>query len=559
MNYKVLSQTQDKSLLDRLLEIRGISDRDDFLHPTLANNRHDPLELNDMDQGTDLLIQAMKDRKSICIFWDYDVDGITSSYILYLLIRDYFRYPKIKIMYPDRLRDGYGLKIHHVNKMKAAGHEVIITVDNWITSIQEVLHAKNLGMQIIITDHHKALEIIPEAHAVINPQISPSYKFKWLAWAGVAFKFASVLLKKSKLSSEEQQQIMNYLLPYVSIATVADCVPLLDENRAIVKRWLRQMTRRKNLLPSLRWLLDFVNITWPLKTHHIGFVIGPRINAGGRLTTGYDSLKTLLYTGNKQLEALQNLDNINTERKTIQNTMLSLCKELINPNDWIHVVIHESFHEGVVGIVAGRLTEQYNKPSIVLHQNVDKSIAVWSLRWPDYFDVMDMMKWIQKKSKTRESNWILIRFWWHKQAGWLTVALKNVTLLKELAYAYIQDHIQPKHTKKVIAVDTYISEKERDDNKLTTLEQMEPFWIANEEPTFILQDTKVKKIETIGKKWKWHLKLTIKHGEKTIESLYWSKGDRANEFNSGQEIDIIWTLNFDNYKKTHYISGIIKD
>ena len=131
-----------------------------------------------MDKGTDILIQAMKDRKSICIFGDYDVDGVTSSYLMYLLISQYLNYPQVKIMYPDRLKDGYGMKVHHVDTMKAAGHDLIITVDNGITSIQEMIHAKSLGMQVIITDHHKALETIPEADAIINPQVSDNYEFK---------------------------------------------------------------------------------------------------------------------------------------------------------------------------------------------------------------------------------------------------------------------------------------------------------------------------------------------------------------------------------------------
>jgi len=284
-------------------------------------------------------------------------------------------------MYPDRLKDWYGMKVHHVDTIKAAGHDLIITVDNGITSIQEMIHAKNLWLQVIITDHHKALDIIPNADAIINPQVSSWYDFKWLCGAGVVLKFTSALLKKSTLSEDIRQSIMNHFIPIVAIATVADCVPLLWENRALVKRWLAQMTRRSDMLPSLNGLLDFVNISGPMKSFHIGFIIWPRINAGGRLATWYDSLKTLLFTGEKQIECLKSLDEINDRRKKLQAEALEIALWQINIDNNILLAMDKSFHEGIVGIVSGRITEKYNKPSIVLHISESKGIAVGSLRW----------------------------------------------------------------------------------------------------------------------------------------------------------------------------------
>lgn len=557
MNYKLLTEDNNSPLLDRLLSVRWVFDEhDSFLYPTLSQNRWNSFDLNDMDKGTDILIQAMKDRKSICIFGDYDVDGVTSSYLMYLLISQYLNYPKVKIMYPDRLKDGYGMKIHHVDTMKAAGHDLIITVDNGITSIQEMVHAKNLWMQIIITDHHKALEIIPDADAIINPQISNNYEFKWLCWAWVVLKFTNALLKKSKLSSEIQQSVMSHFLPIVAIATVADCVPLLWENRAIVKRWLAQMTRRKDILPSLEWLLNFVNITWPLKSFHIGFVIWPRINAWGRLATWYDSLKTLLFTWEKQIEALKDLDIINDKRKKLQKDALELSLEQIDINQSILITTDPSFHEGVVGIVAGRITEKYNKPSIVLHISNEKNIAVGSLRGPNHFDVMKMMQWIQSQSYgkwTQSDKGILLRFWGHKQAGWLTVHLNDLWLLKELAQEYASSTITIQEEKKQIIVDTLLHAHEWNETILKPLEHMEPFGKSNEEPIFALQNTIIKWIETVGNRWKWHLKITINHEWKNIDALYRSKGDRWEEFSIWSQIDIIGKVKFDNYKQTHYI------
>lgn len=512
-----------------------------------------------MDIGTDILIQAMKDRKSICIFGDYDVDGVTSSFLMYTLLSTYMKYPRVKIMYPDRLKDGYGMKVHHVDTIKAAGHDLIITVDNGITSIQEMIHAKNLWLQVIITDHHKSLEIIPDADATINPQVSPWYEFKWLCGAWVVLKFTSALLKKSTLSEEIRQSIMNHFIPIVAIATVADCVPLLWENRALVKRWLAQMTRRSDILPSLNGLLDFVNISGPLKSFHIGFIIWPRINAGGRLATGYDSLKTLLFTGEKQIECLRQLDDINDKRKKLQAEALEIALWQINLDNNILLAMDPSFHEGIVGIVSGRITEKYNKPSIVLHISESKGIAVGSLRWPSYFDVMAMMQWIQTESFwhwSQSDSGILIKFGGHKQAWGMSLKISDLPLLQKLLQEYSLK-IQPEQTKKTINVDTLIHAHERDKSILAPLDHMEPFGNSNEEPLFVLQDTIIKSVEKVGTKWKWHLKISVNHGGKHIDSLYRSKWDLTEDYKIWDTIDIVWKVKFDSYKQQHYIDGTL--
>ncbi len=559
--YKLLSSEHHLPLVDRLLSLRGVfDDHEDFLTPSLIKHRWNPFDLNDMDIGTDILIRAMKNRKSICIFWDYDVDGVTSSFLMYTLLKEYLKYPKVKIMYPDRLKDGYGMKVHHVDMMKAAGHDLIITVDNGITSIQEMIHAKNLWLEVIITDHHKALETIPIADAVINPQISPNYWFKGLCWAGVVLKFTHALLKKSSLSEEIKQSIINHFIPIVAIATVADCVPLLWENRALVKRWLAQMTRRKDMLPSLNWLLDFVNISGPLKSFHIWFIIWPRINAWGRLATWYDSLKTLLYTWDQQIESLKSLDIINDERKKLQANALEKALEQINIEENILIALDESFHEGIVGIVAGRITEKYNKPSIVLHISHSKNIAVGSLRGPDYFDVMSMMQWIQKESFWQwvsSDSGILIKFWWHKQAGGMSLSIQDIPLLKKFVNEYSSQNIKIEQTTKKIKVDTLLHAHERNQKTLSPLDHMEPFGNSNEEPVFVLQNTIIKSIEKVGNRGKWHLKISVNHEGQHIDALYRTKGDKVDEFNNGSQIDIVGKVKFDNYKQQHFIDGIL--
>lgn len=557
MNHTILHPQTNKPLLERLLEIRGVvEDQDIFLNPKLSHYRWDPFDLDDMDKGTDLIIKTMKAGESICIFGDYDVDGITSSYLLYHLIYEEFGYKNVKIMFPDRLKDGYGLKTHHLDTIKEHWHSLVVTVDNGITSIEEASYAKEIWISLVITDHHKPLETLPQADALINPQISKNYHFKEICGAGVAYKLANALLKKSDFSQKKQQHIMNTLLPLVSIATVADVVPLLDENRAIVKRWLDQLTRRANILPSLESMLDFVNISGAIKAHHIGFVIGPRINAGGRLATGYDSIKTLLFSWEKQRQALVDLDAINTKRKKIQKDMYEEAKDQINTEDPILVAYGETFHPWVVGIVAWKLTEKHNKPSLILHVDTSKNTASGSLRAPEYFDVMHMLESIQEISMIDWNKGILKRFWGHKQAWGITINLDNLQQLKKLIIEHCQDIVTPDATKKSIKIDTLLLSEERTLTNLDNIQLLEPFGAANEEPIFLLQWVEIIAKEIVGKKTSWHLKLITDYWGKTIEILYRSKWDEESLYTIGQIYDIVGKVKFDDYKKQYYINWV---
>lgn len=557
MNHVILNNDNDRKLLDRILKIRNIKEHQDvFLNPKLSHYRQDPFDLSDMDKWTKLIIEAMKQQQSICIFGDYDVDGITSSYLLYHLLCKEFWYKDVKIVFPDRLKDWYGLKIYHLDEMKKQWHDLIITVDNGITSIEEATYAKKIWLKLIITDHHKPLDELPDADALINPQVSENYNFKELSGAWVAYKLASALLKKSNFSEKKQTKIMNTLLPLVSIATVADVVPLVDENRAIVQRGLSQLTRRKNILPSLATMLDFVNIRWPIKSHHIGFIIGPRINAWGRLATGYDSIKVLLFSGKKQHQALKDLDDINTERRRIQQEMYKDAQQQINSEDTILLAYGEDFHQWVVWIVAWRLTEKHNKPSIVLHINTKDNQATGSLRGPDYFDIMKMLKSIQAIWLEEHQKKILQRFGGHKQAWGITINLDDLELFKELTSHYCQAFVIPTNTEKIIKVDTILTPEERTISNLDNIQLLEPFGAANEEPIFLLEWIKILHKEIVGKRWNWHLKLSGDFSWKTIEILYRSKWAEQERYKLGESYDIIGKVKFDDYKKQYYVNWV---
>ena len=546
MRYQILNQDADLSLIQRLLKVRNVSDApQDFLNPSIANYRLDPFLLNDMEKWVDRIIDAMKRKEKIMIFGDYDVDGITSSFSVYKFISYFLGYKNISIRYPNRVEDGYGLKNKHLDAMKNEGVQLIITVDNGIASVEEAKYAKELWIDMVVTDHHHALETLPDVCALINPQVSPLYPFKWLAGVGVAFKLINALLSKSTFSKEKKNQIFNYFLPIVAIGTVADVVPLVQENRVIVKRGLELMNYHPDLLPKgLQGFLNFLNLKGKIDTFHIGFVIGPRINAGGRIESPYDSLRIFLSEWEHQLPYLERIESINTERRRMQDQAFRVAEKQVNPDQNFLFVCDESFHEGIVGIVSGRITEKYYKPSAVFKLDLEKKQAVASLRGPDYFNVIEMII---------QASPYLKRFWGHKGAWGLTVDLEHLDTVLSIFQNYCQSCITSEQLEKVIQVDTRLLSHEWNAEELSEIEQLAPFGEGNQEPNFLLEGIKVEKVEKVWKNGGSHLKIYGKFGEQPISSLFSSKGVEIDSIWS--QVSIVGAVKRDSYNWGFYVYG----
>lgn len=547
MKINILNKDTETPLLDRLLKVRGITcSIENFLNPTLQEYWISQDKLHDMDKAVSIIFSHIDKGNKIMIFGDYDVDGITSSFCLYTFVTKYLNYNNISIMYPDRLKDGYWLKNKHIDMMLTKKIDLIITVDNGITSIGEASYAKEKGIALVITDHHHALDTLPEADALVNPQVSPDYEFKWIAWVWVAFKVINALMDKADFSQETKKEIFEYFLPLVAIWTVADCVPLVHENRAIVKRWLDIMNYEKSKIPeSLLWFLNHLNIKDNLDTFHIGFLIWPRINAWGRLASPVDSLRTLLFTGEKQKEYLINIDNINNERKKMQDKAHKHAIENLNTEHNIIIATDESYHEWIVWIVSWRLTEQHNKPSMVLHINEKKWTAVGSLRAPEYFSVIEMLK---------TADHLLDRYWWHKQAWWLSVQLSNLEELKTHFIDYANKNISDNDLEKTINIDTQFLHHERESDILSQIDKLAPFGVWNQEPIFLIENCKVLNSEKVGQRWKWHLKLTIElDWQRVTKALQRSKWDTILDYTAWAYVNILWKIKTDAFSGGYFI------
>ena len=544
MKYKLLNESYDKTLIERLLEIRNItSDSEAFFEPTLQHTRIDPFKIDWMDIAVKHIMDSMKKNEKIMIFWDYDVDWVTASYCLYKFFHYFLKYPHVSIMYPDRHKDWYWLRDYHLDEMKKKWVNLVITVDNWITSIEESKYAKEIWIDLIITDHHQPLNETPNAIAVLNQNCSPNYSFKWLAWVGVAFKLIVAMLSKCNFTSERKNQIFNFFLPIVAIWTVADIVPLLWENRYIVKKWLELMNRHPDNLPKcLQWFLSYLNIKSPIDTYHIWFVIWPRINAWWRIQSPYDSLNVFLHDGDEQIEFLQKMDEINQERKRLQEEWLKVAEKLIDISSPILIAESSEFHEWVIWIIAWRLTEKYNKPSIVFKCDKEKWIASASLRWPDYFSVIDMLK--------AHDN-ILERFGGHQWAWWLTVKLENIDKLNKKLVSYCKKKIKESDLERELVVDTKIAPEEWNNDNFAFLEKFEPFGECNEEPLFLFENLEIQKVEKVWKNGSSHMKLYAHRWNQLLHLLFRWKGSQSDLISD--EISVIWKIKRDTFNGWYFV------
>lgn len=526
MKYVVQSSDFNNSVVERLLAIRGIDDdHDKFFDPTFRDYWIPWELLSDFDVGIERIIHAINIWQKIAIFGDYDVDGVTSSWLLYVFICNFCKHTDVTIRLPNRLEDWYGIKSYHLDEMKEAWIDLVITVDNGIASVQEAVHAQQIWLDMVITDHHKQLDELPQAIAVINPQISPDYPFKWICGVWVAFKVAVGMMKYLNYTPQRTQQIINYLLPMVAIGTVADCVPLVGENRLFVKKWLELLNAREWVPQSLLWFIDYINIKWPVDSYHIGYMIWPRINAGGRMVSPYDSLWTLLHSGESQIKHMENIDKLNTERRQIQEKMFKQAEDRITTEDLLLIAGGEDFHEGVVGIVSGRLTERYYKPSLVYKHDTETGLIVASLRGPEYFSVIDMLYHARRH---------LDRYGWHKQAWGLTVCQDKFADACKLMQEYCAINVISWEDDRECQIDTIILPHEMTYQTMQSVMKLAPFGMGNPEPLLAWPDVTITSVRKVGKKGNGHLKFTLNYDGVIFDAMWWSKWARLTEFEVGQ-------------------------
>lgn len=533
--------------IGQILKNRGIKDKEDaeiFINPSLDYLR-DPFLMKDMKKAVDRIKDAMENNQNIWVYGDYDVDGVSSTSILCIYF-DSIGYP-VKYYIPNRLEEGYGINEDAIRVLKEQECDLIISVDCGITSVKEVELANELGIDIIITDHHEVQDKIPDAYAVINPkQKDCNYPFDMLCGCGVAFKIIQALTPEDEFKTS-----MYKYLEIVTLATICDIVPLVDENRIIVKNGLKLMKDGENI--GLRELINVCGIeTDKIGSSHIGFSIGPRINASGRL--GYSYLGVELFTTKSKEEAMEIaslLEEKNNERQMIEAKMYQEAEDIIlndkNYNsDRVLVIAKEGWQHGVIGIVASKLTEKYYKPTILL--TIEDEEATGSARSIKGFSIFDTLV---------NCSELLNKFGGHEQAAGLSMDSKNIETLRRKVNEIANYQLTEDDMVENISVEFELNEGSIDFNLIEELHSLEPFGMSNPSPRFIMRELEIRGIFRLGKD-KNHLKLNLEKNN-VYECIGFNMAYMSEQFEVGDKVDVLFQLDENNYMGNRKIQFLLKD
>lgn len=544
----IISEFQISEIIARALINRGINTVPKvgaFLSTDL-DSLHDPYLMKGMDQAVERILEAVKCKDKICVYGDYDVDGITSTF---LMIRTLKELGSDAVYYiPNRIEEGYGLSISSMDKIKELGVNLIVTVDCGIRSNEVVDYAQSLGMEVIVTDHHECEGELPKALSIVNPhQPECSYPHKDLAGVGVAYKLVSALLSRAGNNTFAKE-----MLDIVSIGTIADVVPLLDENRIIVKNGLDRIKNTNN--EGIKALLEVCGLSGKeLNAYNVAFMLAPRINAAGRIADASECVELLLTnSAGRAMEIAKKLDSDNKERQAIENEILNNAAAIIEKTadvdkDRVLVLGNENWHIGVVGIVASRLVDKFYLPTFIM--SIDGEFSKGSARSIPGFNLFEAM--------SKHSD-IFEKYGGHEMAAGFTIKTERMDELRnsmnyEAECAMGKEKLLPE-----VLVDYKLVPGDINLNTVRQLKVLEPFGIGNPSPLFVYRGLKVLSSRAVGNESK-HLSLMVYDGVNEIKCIAYNFGNMQKVLSIGKKIDIICSVENNIWNNIESVQLNIKD
>ncbi len=506
----------DAPLLTRLRALRGLDEEPDQLH--------DPFAMLDMDRAVERIRKALRDRERILLFGDYDADGVTGTALLYSWLRGLKA--AVGFQLPDRVRDGYGLKAEMIDPVIRKGTQLLITVDNGTSANAALERAAEAGIDTIVVDHHRQTGELPPAEAVLNPnRLECDYPFKGLAAVGVAFKLLQALQAEDRIS----------YLDLVAIGTVADMAPLRGENRPLVRRGLRVLNERPR--PGIRALQEWMRLKGrPITAKTIGWQLGPRINCAGRLEKADLALKALLAESDEEARQYgRRLEAINVRRQDIQQQALAVTEAELKRTQELEpaiVVIGEDWHLGVIGLIAGRVSNLYHRPVIALTRVLGNGVLKGSARSLGGFDITEAIG---------RQRHLLEDFGGHAEAAGLTLREENLQAFIDGFTAYARETITAEAAPE-LRIDAEVQPAELDLDLVEQIAAMAPFGNGNPYPLLLLRDAAVTRRFTFSEDR--HLKLWVEAPDSArrepLEVVCWNEGRRAKDFPYGARIDLVF-------------------
>ncbi|TET80558.1 MAG: single-stranded-DNA-specific exonuclease RecJ [Anaerolineales bacterium] len=490
---------------------------------------YDPFLMSGMDQAVERLLTAARSRENIVIYGDYDADGVTATALLVEVLRRIGA--SVEHYIPNRFDEGYGLNHDALTKIRERGGELVITVDCGVRAVDEIEHAVSLGLEVIVTDHHQPGLHLPPAFAVINPsQKGDSYPFKGLAGVGVAYKLAQALLERLG----EREPIES--LDLVAIGTVADIVPLNGENRQLVRVGLEQLNHTQR--PGLRAIIETVGHEFGhLNTTTIGFGIGPRLNAAGRIDSAERAFNLLMAIEEMEAKRLANqLEEINRQRQRITREMVEEARMHgvgKGPPPILIIAIDPDFNQGVIGLTASRLADEFYRPSIVA--SYGDQVTIGSARSIPEFHITEALD---------ECDDLLERYGGHSAAAGFSVRNEKLDEFIQRINKVAAKKLSGIELRPTLTVDTTVRFLDLDWSLLEFIERMEPCGYGNPLPVFAVQDVEVVSKRSVGAEGR-HLKLTMRDERKVFDAIAFRQGHLYK--NLPQRVDLAFRLERNDY------------
>ncbi len=535
------------SLVDVVLANRSLTPEDVADSPDVLQ---DPFAMRDMDRAVDRILKAIGERERIVVFGDYDVDGVTSTAVM-LDFLDRVGVDGVPLL-PDRFRDGYGMKPPGVRRALEAGAELIVTADNGVSSFEAVDAAREAGVDVVVIDHHHPQGRLPNALAVVNPnRVDCSYLFKGLAAVGVVFKVVQAL-SEDLVPGPERRGYLNSLLDLVALGTVADVAPMLGENRLLTRRGMQVLDRTARPgLHALKGLAGSGNR--PVDTTAIGFFLGPRINSAGRLASAGLALDLLRSRDIREAARLaEALNRLNTRRKDLQNTGVAEAEAQVEAagldRHRMLVVKGEDWHLGVIGLIAGRLTEKYRRPAVVCTEVRRDGTFTGSARTAGGYNIVEGI--------FRCAD-LLTECGGHADAAGFTGRVEYYEAFKGRLEADADRLLSEDDLTPQLELDALLRPSEISLETVSALSALAPFGAGNEPPRFMLRDCRIERTAAVGKGA--HLKLALDTGGPVCDTIWWRQGGLVTELSCGDQVDVACAVEANTWNRETRVQLVLED
>lgn len=535
---KLIKKYKLTPIVEKILGSRGI-DTDAALSAFFeTSNLHDPFLMHGMEKTVKRIKHAITNEEPILVYGDYDADGVSSVTVLVTALKQLGA--QVGWYIPNRFTEGYGPNEDAFLEAIHEGVKLIITVDNGIKGHHEVEVAKEHGVDVIITDHHEIGDTLPNAYAILHPEHPDGdYPFKKLAGVGVSYKLACALT-----GSE-----LETMLPFVAIGTIADLVLMQGENRALVKRGLKIMQDKPPI--GIQALLDEANFKGEIDEDTIGFIIGPRLNAVGRLDDARMACELLQVEDENSAKMMaEEVNGYNDERKQIVNEITETAKEeadeKIKNGARFLVLAKEGWHEGVLGIVASKLVETYHMPVMILNIDYDQDFAKGSARSVPQISMYEAIDSAQE---------YVSKFGGHDMAAGLTLPIDQVENLEKSLNQFVEHKMNDDTFEKIIPIDAILTHEDITVKNIQALSALKPFGMGFKSPIFGMKDAKIDTMKQIGQNNN-HLKLTL---DSNLNALMWSKGELFNQLSLNHPIDVAFQLQLNEWNNNITPQLILSD